>query len=327
MNQPSFSRRAFALALSTCAVAAMAPAHAQDDYPAHPITLVVGYPAGGSTDLTARLFGEALSKRIGERVIVENVGGAGGVIGAQRVAKARADGYTLLLGASNEMAIASLINKAVKYDGLKDFTPIGMISTQPMVLVASANSPIKNISEFLAQARANPGKFSFGTSGVGTALHLSAESLKEAGGLQLVHVPYRGVAPLASDIMGGQLQFGVFVLSSALANIRAGKLVPIGLMQASRAPLAPEIPTFAEAGLKDVNMDIWFGLYGPANVPGPVVAKLRAALDDVLKMPEFRSKMQESGSTVAAPGVDLAQFQRKETEKYKRIVEFAKIEE
>ncbi|WP_296556796.1 tripartite tricarboxylate transporter substrate binding protein [Pigmentiphaga sp.] len=324
MNQPTLTRRALMLALAACAAGA---AHAQDDYPARPITLVVGYPAGGSTDLTARLFGEALSKRIGERVIVENVGGAGGAIGAQRVAKARPDGYTLLLGASNEMAIASLINKAVKYDGLKDFTPIGMISTQPMVLVASANSPVKNISDFLAQARAHPGKFSFGTSGVGTALHLSAESVKEAGGLQLVHVPYRGVAPLASDIMGGQLQFGVFVLSSALANIRAGKLAPIGLMQATRAPLAPEIPTFAEAGLKDVDMDIWFGLYGPAHVPGPVVGKLRAALDDVLKMPEFRSKMQESGSTVAAPGVDLAQFQRKETEKYKRIVEFARIEE
>jgi len=327
MNQPSFSRRAFALALSTCAAAAMAPAHAQDDYPAHPITLVVGYPAGGSTDLTARLFGDALSKRIGERVIVENVGGAGGAIGAQRVAKAKADGYTLLLGASNEMAIAGLINKAVKYDGLKDFTALGMISTQPMVLVASADSPIKNIPDFLAQARAHPGKFSFGTSGVGTALHLSAESLKKAAGLQLVHVPYRGVAPLASDILGGQLQFGVFVLSSALANIRAGKLVPIGLMQNARAPLAPEIPTFAEAGLKDVNMDIWFGLYGPANLPGPVAGKLRAALDDVLKMPDFRARMQESGSTVAQADVDLARFQRQETEKYKRIVEFAKIEE
>ncbi|OVZ60220.1 ABC transporter substrate-binding protein [Pigmentiphaga sp. NML080357] len=327
MNKFSFSRRALTLALSACALGAASLAHAQGDYPSRPITLVVGYPAGGSTDLTARLFGDALSKRIGERVIVENVGGAGGAIGAQRVAKARADGYTLLLGASNEMAIASLINKAVKYDGLKDFTPVGMISSQPMVLVASANSPVKNIPDFLAQARANPGKFSFGTSGVGTALHLSAESLKEAAGVQLVHIPYRGVAPLASDIMGGQLQFGVFVLSSALPNIRAGKLVPLGLMQAERAPLAPEIPTFAEAGLKDVNMDIWFGLYGPAGLPEPVVKKLRTALGEVLQMPEFRAKMQESGSTVAEAGVDLAKFQRKETEKYKRIVEFAKIEE
>ncbi|VCU68733.1 Tripartite tricarboxylate transporter family receptor [Pigmentiphaga humi] len=327
MTSSSLSRRVLLLATAAATLGASPLLHAQTDYPSRPITLVVGYPAGGSTDLTARLVGAELSKQIGEHVIIENVGGAGGAIGAQRVAKAAPDGYTLLLGASNEMAIARLINKAIKYDGLKDFTPVGLVSTQPLVMVTSAASDVKTIPDFLSSVRANPGQSSFGSSGVGTSLHLGGESLKKAAGLELVHVPYRGVAPLTSDLLGGQLQYGVFVLSSALPNIRAGKLVPLGLLQKSRSAMAPQIPTFAEAaGLKDVDMNVWFALYGPAGMPAALTGKLRTALAKVLQAPEFRAKMEESGSTVADPGIDLSEFQAAETAKYRRIVEFAKIE-
>lgn len=325
---PCFRRRALAAALALTSVAAVPAAFAQGAYPSRPITIVVGYPAGGSTDLTARLFGAELSKKIGQQVVIENVGGAGGVIGAQRVLKATPDGYTLLVGASNEMAIAKLINKAVKYDGLKDFTPIGLISTQPLVLVSSMNSGVKTAPEFLATVRANPGKYSFGSSGVGTGLHLGGEMVKDAAKLDLVHVPYRGVAPLTNDLVGGQLQFGVFVLSSALPQIRAGKLQPIGLLQTKRTPLAPEIPTMAETPeLKNVNIDLWFALYGPAGLPAPVAQKLQQALTEVVNAPEFRTKMQETGASVAAAGFDLPKFQAAESIKYKQIVDIANIQE
>ena len=329
MSQPSFQRRALSLTIAMVATVGIAPyAQAQPEYPSRPITLIVGYPAGGSTDLTGRLLGAELSKKIGAQVVIENVGGAGGVIGAQRALKATPDGYTLFVGAVNEMAIAKLINRAVKYDGLKDFTPIGLIATQPLVLVTTPQSNVKTPNDFVANVRAHPGKTSFGSSGVGTALHLGGEMVKEAGKLEMVHVPYRGVAPLTNDLLGGQLQYGVFVLSSALPQIRAGKLTAIGLLQPQRTPLAPEIGTITEnAELKNIDINMWFGLYGPVGMPEAITQRLQKALAEVVTSPDYIAKMKETGATVAAPNFDLVKFQTVETAKYKRIVDFAKIEE
>ena len=322
-------RRRWLAGAGTLALGAASPAWAQsDDYPSRSITLVCGYPPGGSTDLTARTVAAELTRRLGRQVVVENVGGAGGALGAQKVQQATPDGYTLLLGSNNEMAIAGLVNTNVRYDPVRHFTPIGRVASQPMVLVASPKTGVKDLPGFIDLARRNPGRFSFGSSGVGTALHLAGEMIKEAAGLFIVHIPYRGVAPLTTDLLGGQLEFGVFVLSSGLPHIRSGKVVAIGTTEARRSPVAPEIPALAEhPQLRNVDISSWFGLWGPPGLPQPVVRRLKAALAESLTAPELLQKMRESGATVAAPGAELGDFQVAEIAKYRRIVDYAKIRE
>ncbi len=311
------------------ASALLAPplAGAQATYPTKPITIVVGYPPGGSTDLTGRTLGDALAKQLGVPVVIENVGGAGGAIGAQKVASAAPDGYTLLVGANNEVAINKLVTKTTKYD-LKDFTPIGLIASQPMVLVASTNAGVKNLDEFIARVKANPGKTSYGSSGVGTALHLAGEMVKERAGLFMTHIPYRGVAPLTNDLLGGSIDFGVFVLSSGLPHIKAGKVVALGTTEAKRSAQTPDIPALGEhPRLKGIDIGSWFVLMGPARLPDAVTAKLKTALAESLKSPELRKKLEASGSTVAATDVAIEPFLRSEVAKYQKIVQFARIEQ
>src|SRR5690606_9890931 len=235
------------------------------DYPSKAINIVVGYPAGGSVDLTARVLGEALSERLGQSVVIENVGGAGGTIGASRVARATPDGYTLLVGSTNEMVIAGMINSAVRYDGLEDFTPVGIIAAQPMMLAASKTSGITNAAQYLDKLRSGKrGDYTFGSSGVGTALHLAGEMVNESTQTHAEHIPYRGVAPLLTDLVSGQLDYGVFVMSSGLPHVRSGKVVALGVTEARRSPAAPDIPSLSETpGFEKVDINVWFGLYGP----------------------------------------------------------------
>lgn len=297
-------------------------------YPHKPITLVIAYPPGGSTDAVGRVVGKELSQRLRQTVVIENLGGAGGAIGAQKVARSAADGYTLLLAANNEMAIAPLINKAIKYRVFQDFTPIGLVATQPMVLVASQASGVKNTQDFLRLLRQNPGKYSYGSSGVGTALHIAGEMVQQAGGVTMTHVPYKGVAPLTNDLVGNSLDFGVFVLSSGLPQIRAGKVVALGTTEAQRSSVTPDIPALAEnPAFGKVDINSWFTLMGPAKLPPPVVAALKAALDDMLQSPAFRSKLEASGNVVAVPGQDITAFLKVQVAKYQQIIETAKIED
>ena len=324
---PTTARFRRALLASAC-VLAVVPALAQDAYPTKPITIVVGYPPGGSTDLVARLVGPELSQRLGQPVVIENLGGAGGAIGAQKVAKAAADGYTLLVGANNELAIAPLINKAVRYKVAQDFTPIGLVASQPMVLVASPRTGVKNAADFVKLVAANPGKYSYGSSGVGTALHLAGEMIKDSAHLQMTHVPYKGVAPLTNDLVGNNLDFGLFVLSSGLPHIKAGKVVALGTTEAKRSSAAPDIAALAESPqFKGVDINSWFAVMGPAHMPAPVVARLQTALRETLQSPEFRKKLEATGNVVASPSVDLGKYLQTEVAKNRKIVEFAKIEE
>jgi tripartite-type tricarboxylate transporter receptor subunit TctC len=320
-----------ALATLGWAATALAQTPAQTpaaDYPQKPITLVVGYPPGGSTDLTARVVGAELAKRLGQPVVIDNVGGAGGALGAQKVMQAQADGYTLLLGTNNEMAIAGLINPALRFDAVQQFTPVGLVASQPMVLVASSRTGVKDAAQFVDLVKRNPGRFSYGSSGVGTALHLAGEMVKSQAGVFVVHIPYRGVAPLTSDLIGGQLEFGVFVLSSGLPHIRSGKVIALGTTAAKRSAVTPDIPALAEhPALRNVDISSWFGLWGPAKLPAPVLARLQAALAEVLVAPDVVKKLTEAGATMAAPGAALAAFQVAEINKYRRIVDYAKIKE
>ena len=313
-----------------CGVALVAaPALAADataSYPNKPVTIVVGYPAGGSTDLVGRLVANEIEKHLGQTVVVENLGGAGGAIGAQKVANAKPDGYTLLVGANNELAIANLVNKAVKYK-ITDFTPIGMVASQPMVLVASQKAHVKNTREFIDLVKSKPDATSYGSSGVGTALHLAGEMMKDQGKIKMQHVPYRGVPALTNDVLGNNIEFGVFVLSSGLPLIKSGKVVALGTTEAKRYPATPDIPALAEQPeFKNVNINSWFSLMGPAKMPAPLVAKIKAALDKTMAAPEFRKKMEDAGAQVMDPKINPGQYINTEIGKYKKIVDVAKIE-
>ena len=322
-------RTALLCALTVAAAAVATPvALAQEAaYPSKPITIVVGYPPGGSTDLTGRAVGLELASRLGQPVVIENVGGAGGAVGAQKVANAAPDGYTLFVGASNELAIANLVNKRIKYTA-KDFTAIGLVGSQPLVLVAAAGTGVKNTAEFTQKVAKSPGRFSYGSSGVGTSLHLAGEMIKEQGKLFMTHIPYRGVAPLTNDLLGGNLDFGVFVLSSGLPHIKSGKVVALGTTEAKRSAITPDIPALAESPqYKNVDIGVWFALMGPAKMPQPIVEKIRKALHDTLQSPDFRKKMEAAGSVVASPTVDMDKYLASEVAKYQKIVQFAKIEE
>ncbi len=309
-------------------IAATGSALADDaaSYPNRAITMIVGYPAGGSTDLVGRFVADGLASRLGQPVVVENLGGAGGAIGAQKAVKATPDGYTLFVGANNELAIARLINKSIKYS-IGDFTPIGMIGSQPMVLVASQKAGVKTAAEFSALVAKNPGKFSYGSSGVGTALHLAGEMIKEQGKLHMTHIPYRGVAPLTTDLVGNNIEFCMFVLSSGLPQIRAGKVIALGTTEAKRSAITPDIPALSElAQYKNVDINVWFALMAPKDQPTPVAAKVKKALDETMASPEFRKKMEESGSVVADPKTDAGKYINAEIAKYTKIVQFAHIE-
>jgi tripartite-type tricarboxylate transporter receptor subunit TctC len=318
----------WAVVTATLLATTSLPILAQTDFPNKPITVVVGYPPGGSTDLTGRVVAEILAKQLKVTTVVDNVGGAGGTVGAQKVVNAPADGYTLLLGANNEVAISRLINPALRYDGLKDFTPVGLVASQPMVLVASAKTGVKTTDEFLKLVKSKPGQFSYGSSGVGTALHLTGEMLKDKAGLFMVHIPYRGVAPLTNDLIGNTLDFGVFVLSSGLPHIRSGKVVALGTSEAKRSSVAAQIPALSEhPQLQGLDISSWFMLVGPKGMPPAVLAKLQKALQEGLQDPAIRKKLEDSGSTVFTGKEDAAAYLNSETAKFKKIVDFAKIKE
>lgn len=314
--------------LSSLALLVPGPAAAQADaYPNKPITLVVAYPPGGSTDLTGRTLAIELSKKLGVPVVIENIGGAAGAIGAQKIANAAPDGYTLLVGANNEVAINRLVSASVKYE-LKDFTPLGLIASQPLVLVASQKSGVKTVGQFLNLVKQNPGKFSYGSSGVDSSLHLAGEMVKDQGGLFMTHIPYRGVAPLTNDLLGGNIDFGVYVLSSALPFIRSGKLAALGTTELRRSAVTQDISALADTPqLKEIDIGTWYILMGPAHMPAPVVARLKTALGEALQSPELRKKLQDASFTIAPPEVDMLKFLNTEIAKYKKIVDFAKITE
>ncbi len=287
-----------------------------------PVTLVVGYPAGGSVDLVARTIAEPLSKRLGTPVVIENVGGAGGTIGAQKVVNAAPDGYTLLLGSGSEVSIARLFNTAVKYNGETDLSHIGLIGVTPMVFVAGPKTGVKNIDEALAKAKREPNKLSFASSGIGTPLHVSGELINILGGTTFRHVPYRGAAQMVQDVLGSNVEFSVFVLSSAMPHIESGKMVALGVTTPTRSRAAPLIPALAEhPKLKGYDMNVWFGLFGPAKMPAAMTARLNRELNEVLREQDVWQKLQKAGITNdGGTPQALGSFIKAETQRVRAVV-------
>ncbi len=286
------------------------------------IALLVGYPPGGSTDMVARAVGDALGKRLGTTVIIENTAGAGGTIAAQKAVNAAPDGYTLLLGSGSEISIARLFNSAVRYNGETDLSHIGLIGSTPMVLLATPKLGIKSLDQVITASKAEPKRFSFASSGVGTPLHISGELLNMLSGSNLRHVPYRGAAQQMQDLLGGNIEYSMSVLSSAMPHIESGKAVAIAVTTAQRSRAAPQVPAMSEhPRLKAYDMNVWFGLFGPAKMPAPMITRLNQALNECLRDPAVWQKLQMSGiSNDGGSPAQLSSFIRQETTRVKSVV-------
>ncbi len=290
-------------------------------YPSKPIRFVVPYPAGGPLDTVARLLGQKVSESTKQPVIVDNKPGAGGNIGADAVAKAPADGYTILMGAVATHAINPTLYSSIPYDAIKDFIPVTQVASTPNVLVVNPSVPATNVREFIAYAKANPGKLNFGSGSTGSAGHLAGELFKTMAGVDMVHVPYKGAAPAMSDLMGGQIQLMFDNLASSLAQVRAGKVKALAVTTAKRSALAPELPTIAESGLPGFDISTWFGIFVPAGTPREVVARLHGEFTRALAMPDLREKMMSLGAEpVGSTPEEFANYIRSEADKYARVI-------
>jgi tripartite-type tricarboxylate transporter receptor subunit TctC len=265
-------------------------ASAQAAYPNRPIKYIVPVAAGGGSDMIGRQVCERLSKVLGQSIVVENHGGGGGVIASQMTTKAAPDGYTLMQGYVATHGTAPATRK-LNYDPIKDFTPLGMIGTTPNVLVVNANTPVKDVKEFIQYVKKNPGKISYGSAGAGSLTHLTAELFKMQTGAFMVHIPYRGIAPATTDLIAGQTQAMFPGLAAALPHIRGGRVRALAVTGNQRHPALKDVPTMEEAGLKGFDAQQWYGVVGPAGMPAPIVKQINEAIAQVLAQPDFKEKL------------------------------------
>lgn len=314
------TRRTWIAAAALAAAGAALPALAQSAYPNKPIKLVVGYAAGGATDVIARLVGQRLGDSLGQTVVIDNRAGANSNVGAEAVARSPADGYTLYVYTIANTINATLYPK-LGYDPEKDFEPIGLIAKVPNILVVNKDVPVKTLAEYVAYAKAQPQGVTFASSGSGSSIHLSGEMFKMMTKLNMLHVPYRGSAPAVSDLLGGQVQSMFDNAPSAMPHIQSGRLRPIAITSPQRSPLLPEVPTFIESGYADFDVQSWFGLAAPAGTPAAIVTKLNAELAKVLALPEVKKRLAEMGATPAGgTPADMRKFASAEIKRWNAVV-------
>nr|WP_315231971.1 tripartite tricarboxylate transporter substrate binding protein [uncultured Albidiferax sp.] len=294
-------------------------------YPSRPISLVVPFPAGGTTDVLARALGQELSKSLGQPVIVENKPGAGATLGADYVAKAKPDGHILLMGAVHH-TIATSVYKKLPYDFQKDFAPITTVALVPNVLTVNPQLPAKSVKELLALAKAEPGKLTFGSNGNGTVQHLIGAQVEGMAGVQLLHVPYKGSGPLTTDLLGGQITMSFDTITPVLQHIKGGKLRALAVTTAKRSSALPEVPTLDEAGLKGFDLGTWFGVLVPAATPKDVVLRLNTEMVKIIHSPDFRKKMDDIGAEpVGNSAEQMARQIKDDTERFAKLVSAAKV--
>ncbi len=322
MSFTSLPRRRTLTAAATLALAAALPGVAlAQAYPDKPITMVVPFSAGGTTDILARIVGRALEGELGQPIVIDNKAGAGGNIGAQAAARAKADGYTLFMGTVGTHGINESLYRKLPYSPLGDFQPISRVAMVPNMLVAHPSQPYKTVKELIDYAKANPGKVNVASSGSGTSIHLSAELFKAMTGVDMQHVPYKGSAPAMADLVGGQTDIMFDNMPSAIQHVRAGKLRAIAVTTDKRSAELPDLPTIAEAGVPGYNATSWFGLFTNRKVPAEVLARLSAATMKVLSKPEVIKQMAEQGA-VAHPEkpAEFEAFVKAETAKWGPVV-------
>lgn len=277
---------------------ALAPGEslAQAAYPNKPIRLIIGFAPGGSTDIVGRIVAQRLGERLGQNVIVENKAGAGGTIGADQAAKAAPDGYTLTLGTTSTHAIAAGAYSKLPYDPVADFTQISLVAVTPYLLVVNPQVKANTLAEFVALSKSQPGKLNYASAGNGTATHLAMEMLKDAAGIDLLHVPYKGNAPADLAIVGGEVQAVFGSMPALLQNTKANKVRPLAVGTAMRSPALPDVPTVAELGYPGFEAALWLGVMGPANMPRPIVERLHKEIAAVVATPEFKAAMDANGA-------------------------------
>ena len=322
-------RRRPALALAAAsALAALLPATSQAQaWPAKPIRLVIPFPAGGATDIVGRLLAQKLGAALGQQVVIDNKPGAGGTIGADLVAKAPGDGHTLLLATSSTHSIGPALNPKMPYDAFKDFAPVAHVANAPSVLVVGAGFPQGGALELVKLLKANPGKYNFGSSGIGTYPHLAAEMFKwRAGGLFVVHIPYRGTGLVVTDLIAGQITFLMDSIVSAQTHIRDGRVRALAVTGAQRSASLPQVPTFAELGVPGMAFSNWFGFFAPAGTPGDIVERLNRELNTIVRSAEVQERLKSLGAD-AAGGTpqQFAKVIRDEHDSWKAVIQRAGI--
>jgi tripartite-type tricarboxylate transporter receptor subunit TctC len=312
-----------ALSLALCAAAAA------QDYPTRPITLVVPYAAGGGNDVMARIVAEKMSKSLGQQIVIENKGGAGGSIATRQVAKAAPDGYMLGLGGTGTLAINPTLYPNVGYDPRRDFAPVGLIATSALVVLVHPGVEVKSIPELIALAKREPGRLNYASAGSGSGIHLGSELLAQMAGIKLTHIPYKGSSPALTDLLGGHVAIYLSSLPAAIALVREGKVRALAVTGPARSPIFPDLPTVAEAALPGYEAVLHYGIVAPAGTPQPVVDKLNAAMRAALAEPDVRARIVADGAEPlpTTPAEYAADIDREET-KWSAIVKMsgAKVE-
>ena len=295
-------------------------------YPAKPVRMIVPFPPGGATDLLARVVAQKLGEGLGHQVVVDNRPGAGGTIGSRLMLDAQPDGYTILMSSVSTHAIGPHLYAKPPYDPMKDFTAITEVSVTPTVLMVSATLPVASLKEFIALAKARPGKLNYGSSGVGTQFHLSGELLKLLTGIDMAHIPYKGTALVYPDLFSGQVSLMFDTLSVAIPFIRAGRVKALGVTGAKRTPTLPDVPTIAEAGVAGFNADLWLGVWGPAKLPPDITEKLASEIARLLKLPDVRERLAAQGmEAVGSTPPQFAEFVRRENAQWSKVVRSAGV--
>jgi tripartite-type tricarboxylate transporter receptor subunit TctC len=298
-------------------------ASAQAAWPTKPITIVVPYAAGTSPDVVVRTIGPEIARRLGQSILVDNTTGAGGAIGTDRVVRSPADGYTFVLGVESTVLIAQMVSPGtVKYDGMKDLVPVTLMASAPLILVGKPSLPANTLPELLAMLRANPDKFSYGTSGVGTSLHLAGEIFNQVANTHITHVPYRVSSQLVTELAGNQIDLGMLPIGTVAQHVRAGKIKAFGVTSPKRSPALPEVAAMGEIpALKDVDVTVWFGLLAPAGTDAAVVNRMHKETAEVLADPAIKAKFADLGMQVIGAGPQpFATFMQGEQRKFARIV-------
>jgi tripartite-type tricarboxylate transporter receptor subunit TctC len=309
----------------TIAVFAAGPLAAQD-YPTRPVMIIVPQPPGGGTDIITRIVSEPLTKQLGQTIVVENKTGAGTVVGTVAAAQAAPDGYTLVTGLNANMAVNVSLFKTLAYDPIRDFTPVGMLAEFPFVLVVNNDFPAKSVKELIDMAKAKPGAINYASAGNGSGQHLSIELFKLMTGTNLTHVPYRGAAPAYTDVLSGRTPVFIDNLSSALGQIKGGKVRALGVTGSVRSPLLPDVPTIAET-VPGYQNYVWFGIWAPKKTPQPIIAKLHAEIAKAIADPSVQERIKkDAGVPMTTPLADIEPMVKKEIAKWADVVKRANIE-
>jgi len=295
-------------------------------YPSKPIRFVVSFPPSGSADLMARSIAPRMAERLGQQIVVENRPGAGGNIGVDIVAKAAPDGYTIGLAAAGALSLNASLYASMPFNPEKDLAPISMLAMIPFVLIANPSVPFTSLEELIAFSKSKPGVLSYGHGGNASAMHLSGELLKMMAGIDILSVPYKGSPPVAADVLGGQVPLGIVDVPSAIANVRAGKLKALAVTSTRRISAAPEVPTFAEAGMPGYESIGWFGAVAPANTPAEIINRLHGEIVAALAVPEVRERVLASGvEPLTSTPQEFAGFIRDEARKWAQVIKTAKV--